>query len=322
MSETKARKPKRVLRDIDFSKSESHIALVSKEQGGPANGANYALVIKADKFSPEFVAKASKVRITMDITDFLSRFYGVYYNDAEVLARALGFDTEKEKIDYQEEDWYEKYIDSKVEAIEVMKSIKAAESIEKGLSALNEDDYYKLILTQEKLENIIKGLASDSEANKGSTEIKLVENKQVEPSGSEVRKSENENMTVKTEMVEKSQLDTLQKSFDDMKVALEKALGDVEVYKAKEREAISKARFAKVLEAVKDEDKAKALFKGLSLVESDEEFDAAVDALAAVTASVEKSDLFKEKGAQGDSGNKVEESAVAKAIKANQAKNK
>lgn len=40
-------KAKRVIKDINFSGDESHIALVHKDQGGPANNAAYKLVLKA-----------------------------------------------------------------------------------------------------------------------------------------------------------------------------------------------------------------------------------------------------------------------------------
>ena len=314
MSETKPRKAKRVLSNIDFTKSDSHIALVGPAVGGPANGADYALVLKANKFSPEFVEKAAKVRVTMDMEEFLVRFFHMYYEDAEVLARAMGYDTDDNESE-DEPKTYEDYIDQRVASIEIMKSIKAAESITKGIAGLDEDKYYSLLLTQEKLESVLKGLASDNGASQAST-VTLVENKQVEPTGSEVGKTENESMTQKTEMVEKSQLESLQKSLDDTKELLKKALADVEVYKAKEKEAVEKARFAKVVEAVKDEDKAKVLFKSLKLVESDEDFDTAVATLAAMATAVEKSALFQEQGATGETKPDTKESAVAKALKA------
>ena len=40
MEETKI-KAKRKLRNIDFSGKDSHLALVHRDQGGPANGADY-----------------------------------------------------------------------------------------------------------------------------------------------------------------------------------------------------------------------------------------------------------------------------------------
>lgn len=317
MNERKPRKAKRVLSNIDFTKSDSHIALVAQSQGGPANGADYALVLKANKFSAEFVEKAAKVRVTMDMEEFLTRFFHLYYEDAEVLARALGFDEddEGEESESDEPETYEDYINQRVANIEIMKSVKSAENLTKGLSELDEDKYYNLLLEQEKLESVLKGLASDNGASQAST-VTLVENKQVEPTGSEVGKTENESMTQKTEMVEKSQLESLQKSLDDTKELLKKALADVEVYKAKEKEAVEKARFAKVVEAVKDEDKAKVLFKSLKLVESDEDFDTAVATLAAMATAVEKSALFREQGATGETKPDTKESAVAKALKA------
>jgi hypothetical protein len=313
-------KAKRKLSEIDFSKEDSHIALVSKEQGGPANGADFALVIKANNFSPEFVEKASKIRVTMDIQDFLSRFFSLYYEDAEVLARALGFNTERDEV----ED-YEEYIDNKVSSIEVIKSLKDEKEREVKLASLSEDQYLMILEDQSKLEFVLaeidKAAKGETEATGNSTDITLVENNDVEPSGSDEDKLE-KSMTVKTEMVEKAQFVALEKALEETKEALTKALADVEVYKAKEKEAVSKARFDKVLAAVKDEDKAKALFKALDLIAEAEAFDAAVKTLEDMTAAIEKSSLFEEKGGSADSDTPVVESAVAKAIKARQAKEK
>lgn len=305
-------KAKRNLTNIDFSKDDSHIALVHKKQGGPANGADYALVMKANNFSPEFVEKASKVKVTMDIQDFLTRFYHLYYEDAEVLARALGYDTEREAV----ED-YEDYIDKKVEAIEIIKSLKEAEGRDLKLASLDEEQYLSLLKSQSQLESLVKAKETISDKTVDSSNSTIVENTIVEP----VAGSDNleKSMTVTTEMVEKSQLVAIEKELGDTKEALIKALADVELYKAKEKEAVTKARKAKLVEAVKDEDKAETLFKALSLIEEEAAFDAAVKTLADMTAAVEKSSMFEEKGAGAEPEQAPKESAVAKVIKARQA---
>ena len=80
---------------------------------------------------------------------------------------------------------------------------------------------------------------------------------------------------------------------------------------------IRKARFDKLLAAVKDEAKAESLFKALSLLESDAEFDASVEVLAGMQAIVEKSEMFKETGATVDvEDTPVAESQVSKVLKA------
>ena len=311
-------KAKRKLTNIDFSSDDAHIALVHKEQGGPASGADYALVIKANAFSQDFLEKATKVKVTMDIQDFLAKFYNIYYEDSEVLARVMGFDTEREEIES-----YEDYIDKKVASIEIMKSLKDEKTRDVKLASLSEDDYLALLQDQSQLEQYVlkaeQTISASSDDSSNSTESKLVENEKVEPvAGSDIDNLE-KSMTVTTEMVEKSQLVAVEKALADTKEALTKALADVEVYKQKEKEAVTKARFAKLVDAVKDEDKATALFKALSLVEDEAEFDATVKTLADMTAAVEKSALFEEKGASAESEAAPKESAVAKVIKARQA---
>ena len=70
------KKAKRVLKNIEFESSEtSHIALVHKDQGGPASGADYRLVMKSNNFSPEFIQKMQSVQVTMPLPEFLQKFF-------------------------------------------------------------------------------------------------------------------------------------------------------------------------------------------------------------------------------------------------------
>ena len=121
------------------------------------------------------------------------------------------------------------------------------------------------------------------------------------------------------EMVEKAALELLQKSFDEQKVALEKALETLAQYEAEKKAAIEKARKDQVVAAVKDADKAEVLFKAVKDA-SDEDFQAVVKALTEMQESVEKSALFQEQGASTQEEPVVQESAVAKLLKAKQAK--
>jgi uncharacterized protein YdbL (DUF1318 family) len=339
MSETKTtqRKTKRKLSNIDFSSEGAHMALVSKDQGGPASGADYALILKSTSFSDEFIAKAAKVKVTMDIEEFLQTFYGLYYDEAEVLARALGFDTSKE--DMSEEDvpeTYEDYIQSKVDAIEILKTLHTAESIPEVLSKLTEDQYLSMLNDQAKLEKAFKkidkeknsAVAPVAAADEGSTEAVAKAEQSDEKTEAKVEPSETVNkgksMTkevkavaqeVTVEMVEKSAFESIQKQMEDQKVELQKALDLVKAFEAEKKEAVRKARFEQVKAAVKDDAKAEVLFKAVSLVEDEAEFQAVVKALSELQALVEKSDLFIEKGVQIEAEEAPKESAVARVLK-------
>lgn len=145
------RKAKRKLSNIDFETEGSHIALVSKTQGGPANGADYALVMKSKGFSQEFIEKVQQVRVTMELPDFLKKFFGMYYEDAEILARMMGYE-KPEMEDKVEVESYEDYIESRMEAFEILKSAKDSENLTSVLSELDEDQYFALLKDQELIE--------------------------------------------------------------------------------------------------------------------------------------------------------------------------
>lgn len=345
-------KAKRKLSNIDFSKDGAHLALVSKDQGGGANGHNYALVMKAVNFSEEFIQKASEIKVTLEITEFLRRFFNIYSEEAEVLARALGFTTAmqdraaaeaaEEAMESESEDepsTYEDYIQSKMEAFEVMKALYEADSIPEVLSKLDEGEYLAMLKDQERLEKAFKKITKDqknsakatpvAKAEEGSTEaIAKAEQSddkteaKVEPSetinkGTSMTKEVQVAEIEKTvEVVEKSQLDAIQKAFNEQKEELQKALELVTKFETERKEAIRKARLEQVKTAVKDQAKADVLFKALGLVEDETDFQAVVKTLADMQAVVDKSDLFVEKGVQVEADEKVKESAVARVIKA------
>lgn len=151
------RKAKRKLSDISFEKEGAHVALTSKQQGGPANTHDYALVLKANKFSEEFVQKMQQVRVTMELPDFLRKFFSVYYEDAEVLARMMGYEKPEMTEEVKTQD-YEDYIQSKLEAFEILKSANDSESLSEVLSELDENEYLAMLNDQERLEKAFKEL--------------------------------------------------------------------------------------------------------------------------------------------------------------------
>lgn len=310
MTTTKA---KRKLSNIDFSADGAHVALVGKAQGGPANGKDFALIMKSANFSDEFIKKASMVTVTLEITDFLNKFFGLYGSDAEVLARTLGFTTAEQEGDEQEVNWYENYIQDQVQSFEVMKAMYEAEDITNILSTLNEDQYLEVLEDQSKLE---KALDSIEQAKMSDTKAKSKTKKPKTTRGYTAETSQDV-VSASVSKAQKEDEKMLEQELIEKSAALQKALDEINVYKAREKEAITKARFAEVKEAVVDEEKAKVLFKALDLVQDSTEFTAVVKVLGELTALVEKSELFTEKGVTVKEDTPVvQESAVAKAVRA------
>lgn len=312
-------KAKRKLSDISFQHEGAHVALVSKDQGGPANGKDFALVMKATGFSQEFVTKMQQVRVTMELPDFLRKFFNVYYEDAEVLARMMGYVEVEDEVEEDDsyEDWYEKRIQEKLDQFEVLKSLHESKDIATDLLQLGEDKYLKVLKSQAKLEKVLSKIeknsakAAKATADEGSTEAVAKAKQSDDKSKVEPSVTVNKGKTYMDELQE------VQKALEVEKAELQKAREQLAAFEAEKKEMIRKARFDKLSASVKDEAKATALFKAFALIEDEAEFDEAVKVVADMQTAVEKSALFEEKGAQVESEDEVvTESAVAKVIKA------
>ena len=303
------RKAKRNLSEIDFSQEGGHVALVCKDQNGPAHGHDYALLLKSANRSPEFIQKASMVKVEMEITEYLRKFFGLYWEDAEVLARSMGYITKEledemeDAAEGESEETYQSYIASKVNSIEIIKSLKSSDNLIKAVSTLTEDEYLSVLKDQELVEKALKEYSPVTKSNK---ELETMPQAEVP----EVKEE-----TV-AELIAKSQFDLVQKALDENKVELQKALELVEQFKQKEKEAVTKARFEVLKAAVKDTAKAEVIFKALNLVQDETEFQAVVKAVGDLALQVEQSNLFSEQGVSGDAGEAIEENPVAKILKA------
>lgn len=317
-----AKKAKRKLSDISFEKEGAHVALVSKDQGGPANTHDYALVLKANKFSEEFIQKMQQVRVTMELPEFLQKFFGMYYEQSEILARMMGYvpETKDEVVASS----YEDYIQSKLEAFEILKSAHEADSLATALAELDETEYLAMLHDQERLE---KAFANETAITKSETSVQVTKDEDTSPAcevkeevstsvnKEELEKSMDEDL--KVEMVEKSVLEGIQKAFEDQKVALEKALETVAQFEAEKKEAIVKAKTEQVKAIVKDESKLEIVAKAALSLESEDDFTSFLAAMQAMLTTVETSEMFVEKGASTQEEEPaVQESAVAKVLKA------
>lgn len=344
-------KAKRKLSDITFENENAHIALVSKEQGHGANGHHYTMLMKS--FSEEFLKKASQITVTMSINEYLQRFFGIWCSvDQELLARSLGFTTEgmdKAVVEQQEElldaneppeqpdCWesqpgdteYEKWINYKLQSIQVMKSLFESENIEKSLLELSEEDYLKVLQDQELIEKAFAEIDSkkNSSAKAGDTSTN-VDVEKVEGNTSVVKNKNkgNKSMSKDTqvieksvEVVEKAEFEAIQKSLSDTQVELQKALDALKQFEAEKKEAIAKSRKEQLDKACGKH--AEVIFKACGELQ-EEMFVEVVKAFADMQEQISKSDAFKELGADVEDESVSNESPIAKALQARLSKQK
>ena len=312
-------KAKRRLSDISFSHEGAHLALCSKSQGA-ANNWNKALIMKGHNFSPEFIQKMQQIQVTYELPDFLRKVMGLYYEDAELLARMMGYvEPEKEEEDY--DDWYENYIEEKLQSFTIIKALHEAKNLPDALSKLTEQDYLDVLQDQAMVEKALKKeLDKETEVSKADTSTK-VENTKVEASASKKKNPKKETkMTQETEMVEKAKFVEIQKQFEDQKIALEKAMEQLGKIEQEKKEAIVKSKTDAVKAVVKDEKQAAVVVKAALALEDQADFDALVEVFKSMNDLLEKSGLFQEQGVSAEAGEDNKESKLAQVIKSKYAK--
>lgn len=297
-------KTKRKLKDIDFSGEQSHIAFVTDDQGGPANGANYALVIKnADKQSDEFLEKASKIRVEMSIEEYLDKFYNVWGSDAVVLARVFGFDIESEDDLFD----YDAWINERVASVKILKSLKESDNLPSAIAELDAESTLSLLKDQETFEKSYKEFdASNGVDNSAETKVE-----KVEPVGSKTVKKGKKMADVET--IEKSKYVEIEKQMQAQKEELEKARELLKAAEVAKQEQILKAKTASVAAVVGNDEQVQAIMKAAGNAEQ-ADFEALVAVFKSMKEAVEKSALFNEQGASGDAEVKVEKSKIKQAL--------
>lgn len=358
-------KPKRRLENISFDHEGAHVALVSKKQGGPANGVTTLVTKSVKDVSSEDIEKA-QVRVTMDFEDFLCKFFGMWSDDAEVLATFLGMDTDEDEA--TEPQGYKSYIQNKVDQFELLKSLHDG----KELTSLDAKEFIAVKKSQAALEPLIlaieKATKSKNKADYAYTPDDVPSHWKLNISdarhtsgavaalgkgfrGKKVQIPESALAGVKSkvksaykkffpdnplpEILKSNEgvpnLETIEKSLHEsiMQAEIEKAVSaanekveqlSVELKKANEKiEEISKAAEGQKMDvrksklaAVVNPEQTEELMKAVAGMD-DAGFAAVLKSLEVAAKTVEKTDLFKEKGS--DKGEPVTVNGTASILK-------
>ena len=320
-------KAKRKLTDITFEHEGAHLALVHKAQGGSANGYKTLVMKSVDNRSPEFIEKASQVKVTLSLPDFLEKFFHVWGDDAEILATLFGYTpSEDDSGEYEQESfwcWYREkaakegnldywgdpitrptsqdrkdWVEEQLQGIEILKSATIAKGSIDFISGLTEEQYLNLLKDQEFIEKSFTKLEVKKDVNNGGGE----------PQQSKANTADTQENKMTQETIEKAQYDAKEVELQKALADIQKAKEEIEIFKAKEKEAVEKAREAEVVAAVVDVDASAKLFKAVKDLDA-EAFKDVVDVVKALTAKVDESEMFKEKGSP-EEGVKVAKSAV------------
>lgn len=275
---------KRRLTDIKFEHEGAHVALVGKHQGGPANGITTLVTKATNQIDQKHIDKATEVTVTLEFEDFLRKFFNMYWEDAEVLARALGFSDESD--DEYVDSWKE-YIDERVASINIMKSVYKAQDVEAALGDLTPDEMLSLLQSQETLE---KAMSKALEPTGESIQDKLEES-HVDT----ILKSAHEELLTKAVdaavAVEKAK-------FEEQEVVLKAAQEKVAEFEKAAAEAVTKARTDSLVEAGQTAESAEEIVKSLEGV-ADTAFAVVLKGYQLQKAAEDKNPLFKEQGVAG-----------------------
>jgi hypothetical protein len=291
----------RKLSNFNFEKEGSAVALVHVDQGGPANNVN-TLVFKSkstESFTNADVEKATKVTVTMNIVDYLSTFFDLWWDDAEILARVMGYDT---TVDEETNDYWDNWINSQVAAVTIMKSLvvdKEQDEIYKSVSELSPQDYLTIIKSQEIFEKNFEKVASLKKSSSVIAEGVTAPQGAISPSVD----LENNKEVVMTDIISKAAHQTavqeaIEKAVAPLQAELQKAQELIKQHEVEKAAVIAKSRKDAIKAVEADEAAAEELFKSLEGV-SDVAFEGVLKALKKKEDKVENSDIMKEVGTAG-----------------------
>lgn len=349
------RKAKRRLSGFDFSQTGAHIALVHKEQGGPANEVPTLIMKSMQNFSEDFIQKMQQVRVTMELDDFLETFFHLWEDEASVLAAMMGYKEESEGEGkpsgvYHDESfycWYEdkmkangyegeywnmpeptdadhqEWIAMRLEGIEIIKSMKESDSLPEFISKLSEADYLKVLRDQERFEKALaKKDSVIAEIAKAKEAKQPVVAEPKKPKARVVKKAKVSEQGHKAEPVNKAGIDAKADKAEPKKTEVSKmTVKTVEVEKTEQVEMVEKSQYESIAKALEDQrielEKASAL-----IAQFQEEKKVAVakarkaELVAAVSEEDKAEQLFKAVGELADEAFQ----AVVEVVKALSAK--
>ena len=273
------------LKDVsfDFEKEDGyapHLAYTTPASGGAATGLNKPLLLKADTpaitpESLELMKAAKEIRIELSMEEFLRKFMGMYWDDANILAGILGY----ESYYNESKEVAKEAIESELDGFTLLKSLKT----EADFYSLELESQLKVLKVQQDFETALEGTQSE--------ERSLTKNKV--PLNNKTLNGDNMPDTLKVE--------DLVKSVQSLEDALQIEKSAREALEAKEDSRLENAfiKKAKDLGFVEDPEKFGKLLKSM---ESEGDALEVLEVLEKASEAITKAegDLFEQASVTGE----------------------
>ena len=294
-----------IIKTKDDSK-RPHLALTHKElQGGSANGRNVSLLMKSDAALTEEVTKSlaalgiNKSMVASKLNDMLCDAVREAYGDDDCWCYVEDYNDSIVLFCNEDGLFSADYslVDGQVTLGDLAKPVSRVITYEPvtGDMLLSED-------AEDKLEEGIYSLVTKALQNK-STQKHLVEMFKAQ----ELKKSEVEILEQEIKKAVDAAEAILKAQLVEKDALLAKAVAEVEVFKAAQKEMVSKKRKAQ-LATVLPADAVEGVYKSLEIL-ADEDFEVMFKSLGGKAEAEQESDLFKEKGVSGEGEPKKQEEA-------------
>ena len=281
---------KRTLKKFNFESEGASVALVGASQGGPANGVT-TLVTKATDTSetPEVNIKKSfegDVTVEMSIMEFLERYLGLWWDDAEIIASLLGFSAEEINSYWASDlDATTSYLDSRLEKITINKSATAQQFLAKFEEFKSTTDLVKKALgvkPKETQETTLteKGVKSMPQANDNVSQAFVQE---------QIAKA-----LAEKESTIKAEVEAVYKQREE-KLSAELAV--LKSFEDQRQAAIFKAQAESIKEVLGDTVEVEALAKALRSANENEDTKSLVALVKSLVATTKTDETLVEKGA-------------------------
>lgn len=286
-------KAKRKLSDISFEHAGAHVALVGPSVGGAANGRTTLITKATNTIEQALIEKATSVTVEMQFPEFLRKFFGMYWDDAEVLSVAMGYGrTEYEEVEHKD------YIDKRVESINILKAVYRAQDLEKALSDLSPEETLAILKDQAMLEKALENLPEQSKLKYEETPMETI-----------LKAAHLEAVAAAVE-VEKAAgvkaVAEIQKALDEQTAVLKAAQEKLEAFTSAAAALKVETRKAALSAAKVPADKLEAVLKSLEVLD-DEAFTLQVDLMKSLASAVDASEMLQEAGVAGAGAESAEE---------------
>lgn len=307
---------KQKLSNISFEKEGSHVALVGQHQGGPANGVETLVFKTADTKNITDqdlieVSKETNVSVTMTFTEFLVRWFDLWWDQADVLATLLGM--EEDILNEPGMEDYKEMIQEKVDDIELMKSAEKSMnegSLQDFINNLSDEQYASLRKAKRMFEQSVakaKQASPQPESSSGEAEDGGAEDT-TKSSG----EPKDDKSTKGNEMTEEELQAKIEKARkegkEELQEELQKAKDELESLR-KEREERTKKEYETLVKGYSfvEEGKEDQIVKALMASEGEEGHDILLDTLEKAQKAVAEAT-----GVKGHDGEEVNEDELEK----------